>query len=203
MECKCTIYLSIIAMNIKIIKTVLLVMILNLVILFQSSAQTNVVRGAQVVTGVLYPRGGINLNLLGGTNFFGTSYFTNPIVIGTITGNGSGLTSISATNLIDRAVFTATIDNGVMIDATKASQFFVTNDNVTILGYSGVVAGKRYYPTMLYSNSAAGDMIFAGPAGATYTLGSTNQLHIPGGKMGWLLTAIGEWGTNITTLLCQ
>lgn len=140
---------------------------------------------------------GINTNNPGS---FALSVHGNAYVNGVITGDGSGLTSLPATNLVwypntfPSATNTLTLNNG---DVT-----LVTATDVSITNLAGVTAGQSKWTTLQVSNSAATAITVRMLVGATVRAqgtGTTNGLVLGAAKMGFLsfkaLGATNYWTT--------
>ncbi len=94
---------------------------------------------------------------------------------------------IYSTNLANRAVYATNANNGVVIDATKAEQRFITNATYTVTGFSGLVSGSQHSFEMTVSNANSSSITWNGPANAFYLgSGSSGSLTIPAGKEAWM-----------------
>ena len=157
--------------------------------------------GAAVAVTNGYPWGGLydtnNAGIaaaLAATNNFGRTVVVNMTnTANSFTGNGGGLTNLTATNLVS-AISTWSVASNTL--ALNNGDWFVSvSGNGAITNCSGAISGLKQTAFLTITNSSASSINFYWTAAGSATADSVSPLSVPAGKVGWFWV----WSNGTTT----
>jgi hypothetical protein len=131
---------------------------------------------------------------LAATNNFGRTVVVNMTnTANSFTGNGGGLTNLTATNLVS-AISTWSVASNTL--ALNNGDWFVSvSGNGAITNCSGAISGLKQTAFLTITNSSASSINFYWTAAGSATADSVSPLSVPAGKVGWFWV----WSNGTTT----
>jgi hypothetical protein len=123
----------------------------------------------------------------------GSALIASNGIVGTFTGNASGMTNLPPSGITDTVLTWGGPTNS--IPCTNATLFYESATDVLLSTVTGSATGRKQWASLVVSNSSAGNITLRVTNALWRAIGTTttNALVIPGSKVG--LLSVECWGT--------